>query len=181
MDEIHTIGQESGATWEQILLLAPCPIMQVPRLVLEYFLTQSCIQWSICNGRRSGSVQPLASFGTGGTRFQAYIHPPSSPIFAPTQVLLSAPELPRYNRDLQGAKKACIFGADAVFASDFRPLVRIKDTPAGPSARGTRHPPAIPGLGESSEHPHAGAVPTFATTELLFDLRAAPPKGHPEI
>ncbi|KAF9648472.1 P-loop containing nucleoside triphosphate hydrolase protein [Thelephora ganbajun] len=28
LDEIHTIGQESGgATWEQILLLAPCPII----------------------------------------------------------------------------------------------------------------------------------------------------------
>jgi hypothetical protein len=28
MDEIHTIGQqEGGAVWEQILLLAPCPIM----------------------------------------------------------------------------------------------------------------------------------------------------------
>lgn len=28
MDEIHTIGQqEGGAVWEQILLLAPCPVM----------------------------------------------------------------------------------------------------------------------------------------------------------
>ena len=30
MDEIHTIGQQDGgAVWEQILLLAPCPIMSV--------------------------------------------------------------------------------------------------------------------------------------------------------
>jgi superfamily II RNA helicase len=36
LDEIHTIGQEGGgATWEQILLLAPCPIMQVARLTSE--------------------------------------------------------------------------------------------------------------------------------------------------
>ena len=28
LDEIHTIGQqEGGAVWEQIILLAPCPIM----------------------------------------------------------------------------------------------------------------------------------------------------------
>ena len=28
LDEIHTIGQqEGGSVWEQILLLAPCPIM----------------------------------------------------------------------------------------------------------------------------------------------------------
>ena len=30
LDEIHTIGQdESGTVWEQIILLAPCPIMSV--------------------------------------------------------------------------------------------------------------------------------------------------------
>lgn len=30
LDEIHSIGQqEGGAIWEQILLLAPCPIMFV--------------------------------------------------------------------------------------------------------------------------------------------------------
>lgn len=28
LDEIHTIGQqEGGAVWEQIILLAPCPLM----------------------------------------------------------------------------------------------------------------------------------------------------------
>jgi hypothetical protein len=28
LDEIHSIGQqEGGAVWEQIILLAPCPIM----------------------------------------------------------------------------------------------------------------------------------------------------------
>ena len=33
LDEIHTIGQEGGgSTWEQILLLAPCPIMYVAYL-----------------------------------------------------------------------------------------------------------------------------------------------------
>lgn len=30
LDEIHSIGQqEGGAVWEQIILLAPCPIMYV--------------------------------------------------------------------------------------------------------------------------------------------------------
>jgi hypothetical protein len=30
LDEIHTIGQSEGGTaWEQIILLAPCPIMFV--------------------------------------------------------------------------------------------------------------------------------------------------------
>ena len=30
LDEIHTIGQDEGGTvWEQIILLAPCPIMFV--------------------------------------------------------------------------------------------------------------------------------------------------------
>ena len=30
LDEIHTIGQqEGGSVWEQILFLAPCPIMSV--------------------------------------------------------------------------------------------------------------------------------------------------------
>ena len=30
LDEIHSIGQQQGgAVWEQILLLAPCPIMYV--------------------------------------------------------------------------------------------------------------------------------------------------------
>jgi hypothetical protein len=30
LDEIHTIGQQQGGVvWEQILLLAPCPVMYV--------------------------------------------------------------------------------------------------------------------------------------------------------
>jgi hypothetical protein len=30
LDEIHTIGQDdAGTVWEQIILLAPCPIMSV--------------------------------------------------------------------------------------------------------------------------------------------------------
>jgi hypothetical protein len=32
LDEIHTIGQDdSGTVWEQIILLAPCPIVYVTR------------------------------------------------------------------------------------------------------------------------------------------------------
>lgn len=37
LDEIHSIGQqEGGAVWEQILLLAPCPIMSVYLTSLVY-------------------------------------------------------------------------------------------------------------------------------------------------
>jgi hypothetical protein len=36
LDEIHSIGQqEGGAVWEQILLMAPCPIMFVPKSLNE--------------------------------------------------------------------------------------------------------------------------------------------------
>lgn len=52
LDEIHTIGQqEGGSVWEQILLLAPCPIMFVSSDfstisigVLTYILTVACLQ-----------------------------------------------------------------------------------------------------------------------------------------
>jgi ATP-dependent RNA helicase DDX60 len=37
LDEIHSIGQqEGGAVWEQIILLAPCPIMFVTRPWLQH-------------------------------------------------------------------------------------------------------------------------------------------------
>lgn len=37
LDEIHTIGQqEGGAVWEQILLLAPCPVMSVSALLSHF-------------------------------------------------------------------------------------------------------------------------------------------------
>ena len=35
LDEIHTIGRyEGGTAWEQIILLAPCPIMSVAHRIL---------------------------------------------------------------------------------------------------------------------------------------------------
>jgi hypothetical protein len=40
LDEIHTIGQdESGTVWEQIILLAPCPIMSVAYRIFNNVLS----------------------------------------------------------------------------------------------------------------------------------------------
>ena len=62
LDEIHTIGQqEGGSIWEQILLLAPCPIMFVSGDfifigVLTYISTVACLQLLVrLNSSMNGS------------------------------------------------------------------------------------------------------------------------------
>lgn len=64
LDEIHTIGQqEGGSVWEQILLLAPCPIMLVLVLSSSTFINHdppNVVQWSFRNGGYSREVQHVA-------------------------------------------------------------------------------------------------------------------------
>ncbi len=62
LDEIHTIGQdESGTVWEQIILLAPCPIMSVVYIV-SYDVRSNVpwLQWTLRDYRYAREIQFVA-------------------------------------------------------------------------------------------------------------------------
>jgi ATP-dependent RNA helicase DDX60 len=79
LDEIHTIGQqEGGAVWEQILLLAPCPIMS--GLFVSQF--HMILMLSFCSGLSATIGEPevfnewLGSVQTAHDYKHNFIHHP---------------------------------------------------------------------------------------------------------
>jgi ATP-dependent RNA helicase DDX60 len=104
LDEIHSIGQqEGGAVWEQLLLLAPCPIIGLSATIgkAEIFNEVSPSYGGIQGIHDSFAV---AFLRTNNPRFPTFNGRPRTSIFTSSKVLLSyAANHPRLQRHLRRA------------------------------------------------------------------------------
>ena len=79
-DEIHCIGQaEDGVVWEQLLLLAPCPIIALSATVGN---PQEFNKWLELTQRANGNELKMIEHSNRYSDLRKYIyHPPSSFVF----------------------------------------------------------------------------------------------------
>ena len=100
LDEIHSIGQqEGGAVWEQLLLLAPCPIIGLSATIGKADVFNE-VSPPYCDISDVDIPCSVAFLHANNARFPAFNGCPQTPIFAPSKVLLShaanRPYLQRY-------------------------------------------------------------------------------------
>lgn len=89
LDEIHSIGQqEGGAVWEQLLLLAPCPIIGLSATIGKADVFNE-VSPSCCDILGTEISYAVAFLRASDAWFPAFNDCPQTSIFAPSKVLLS--------------------------------------------------------------------------------------------